>query len=251
MPTRDFASIVHSTLPPLQPLIQIPRTIPYLNFRKRTRRIIFRSFFGGVGVLLLIGILAFAGLNLIESRNAANTANSNAAQGATVTLGAKAQKAEEKILRGETLTPDDISGITNDELRIVRNVSFARYGRKYERPGLGDYFYTKSWYKPNDNYSDSMVTAIDKVNIDLIIGMENGVSANKAAAKVMNSSSGTGTGNPANNYQDSGNPTNSLSQEALAEVKKFWDSTPSNAAIRIMENSLKHMMPVTQRNIRT
>ena len=125
---------------------------------------------GGLSALVLVAILAFAGIYLFMSRSQSDTANSNSAS--TLTIGPKAQKAEEKILRGEALTQDDLAGLTNDELRIVRNVHFARYGRKYERPGLGDYFFTRSWYKPNESYSDSMVNATDKANINLILAME-------------------------------------------------------------------------------
>ena len=70
------------------------------------------------------------------------------------------------------MTPTDIEGLPPEELRIVRNVHFARYGRKYERPGLGDYFFTRPWYKPNDAYADGMISSTDKSNIDLILAAE-------------------------------------------------------------------------------
>jgi hypothetical protein len=89
-----------------------------------------------------------------------------------ITLSEKGQQIEGKILRGEALNSSDLEGFSTAELRILRNVHFARYGRKYERPGLGDYFYTRSWYKSNDAFNDSMLTSIDKENITMILSVE-------------------------------------------------------------------------------
>ncbi len=91
----------------------------------------------------------------------------------TLTLSEKGQQIEEKILRGESLSASDLEGFSTPELRILRNVHFARYGRKYDKGGLGDYFFTRPWYKPRDDYNESMITSNDKGNVNLILAAEN------------------------------------------------------------------------------
>lgn len=89
----------------------------------------------------------------------------------------RARQVEEKILRNETLSDGDIGGLSAYELRVLRNMHFARYGRKYDQEGqLGGYFYTRPWYKPSDSYNENMITATDKANINLIVAAERSVS---------------------------------------------------------------------------
>lgn len=88
-------------------------------------------------------------------------------------VGERARQVEEKILRGEALAEGDLAGLSAYELRVLRNVHFARYGRKYDEGGqLGGYFYTRPWYKPSDTYADSQLTQTDKDNVNLILALE-------------------------------------------------------------------------------
>ncbi|HEX8459202.1 MAG TPA: YARHG domain-containing protein [Pyrinomonadaceae bacterium] len=103
----------------------------------------------------------------------------------------RAQQIEAKILRGESLTEGDIEGLSPYELRVLRNVHFARYGRQYDRPGLGDYFATRPWYKPSSDYKDSMVTATDKGNINLILARESTAGSPPPAANNTSASTVT------------------------------------------------------------
>jgi YARHG domain len=147
---------------------------------------------GGIVLSLMIGAVGF--FAFFELNGSRETSNLNSNSSSPPTLGAKAQKAEEKILRGESLTPSDIDGLTPEELRIVRNVHFARYGRKYDRPGLGDYFSTKPWYKVSDTYNDNMVTGTDKSNIDLILAAEkNSVTATPPPMSTSDNVGSSGT----------------------------------------------------------
>lgn len=131
--------------------------------------------FGGFAVLAVLFIAGFIVLKYSNSNSQAlvnENFNANSVSPSPNILIAKAQQIEEKILRGEALNASNLEGLSTLELRILRNVHFARYGRKYERPGLGDYFYTRPWYKPSDDYKDSMVNAADKENINLILSIE-------------------------------------------------------------------------------
>jgi hypothetical protein len=114
----------------------------------------------------------------------------------------KAKQSEEKILRGESLTISDISGLSNYERRILRNVNFAKYGRKYEKNvDLNTYFNSRPWYKPHDDYNDNLLTQVDKDNIKLIYENENGVA---------NSNTG--------GYQPSSTPSSSSRTELNREI---------------------------------
>jgi hypothetical protein len=129
----------------------------------------------GVAGLLIVGIAGLLIFLYVLKPNQTVAENVNSisqAPASTLTLSEKAQQIEEKILRGEALSADELEGLSAQELRILRNVHFARYGRKYEKPGLGDYFYNRSWYKPSDDYKDSLINATDKDNINLIVAAE-------------------------------------------------------------------------------
>lgn len=122
-----------------------------------------------LGVLLLLGAIAVVAVIYTRERGTNSVSTSSPTGPALSTRG---QEIEAKILRGERLTSNDLTGFSPEELRILRNVHFARYGRKYERPGLGDYFFTRDWYRPSDDYKDSMVNSTDKANVELILSLE-------------------------------------------------------------------------------
>lgn len=73
------------------------------------------------------------------------------------------------------LTYSDIAGLSSSQLRLARNEIYARHGRKFDDSELQAYFNSKSWYvgyiDPED-FSDSMLSDIEKSNIDLIKAYE-------------------------------------------------------------------------------
>ncbi len=141
----------------------------------------------GIAVIGLLMLVVLGAYIFTRSRSQPAIATASPTPAPTPTMGEKAKQVEAKILQGETLSDGDIAGLSAYELRILRNVHFARYGRKYDRPGLGDYFYTQSWYKPSDDYKESMVTSTDKANINLLLAAERTV-GNSETASVNNSS---------------------------------------------------------------
>jgi len=70
---------------------------------------------------------------------------------------------------------DDISlaQLTPDELRLLRNSIYAKYGRIFSSKDLTDYFSKFSWYIPKKKNVDSLLTEIDKINIEKILLFEN------------------------------------------------------------------------------
>lgn len=130
---------------------------------------------GGLVLALALTFIAVLGYRNRHGNAARTPASSQ-------TMGEKATRLEERILRGEALTGGDIAGLSAYELRMLRNVHFARHGRSYDKPGLGDYFYTRPWYKPDPAYNDKLITATDKANISLILPEENRLKAAEAAS---------------------------------------------------------------------
>ncbi len=73
------------------------------------------------------------------------------------------------------LTAEELKSVPADQLRLARNEIFARRGRLFTSAELKEYFEAKDWYegviKPED-FSDSMLSEIEKENIDLIKARE-------------------------------------------------------------------------------
>ena len=80
---------------------------------------------------------------------------------------------EDKIVKGDLLTDSDLSGLSLAEIKRLRNTIFARHGRIFQTPELNNYFASRPWYKPRDNYSDGDLTANDRANIRVITATEN------------------------------------------------------------------------------
>ncbi len=66
------------------------------------------------------------------------------------------------------ITGPELQGRSKAELRVMRNEIFARHGRVFQSPDLDAYFATKPWYTKNQNYSDDLLTGVDKENVRLI-----------------------------------------------------------------------------------
>lgn len=124
------------------------------------------------GSILLILALGVLGVWLYQRKSVALAPAAAAPVTSATSVSSRSVQAEDKILRNQLLGDADVSGLALNELRILRNVHFARYGRKYERPGLGDYFSTRPWYQPRDDFNENMLTDLDKANIKIVQAAE-------------------------------------------------------------------------------
>jgi serine/threonine-protein kinase len=79
---------------------------------------------------------------------------------------------EDKILKGDVLSESDLKGLSPAEIKRLRNTIFARHGRIFQTPELNNFFASRPWYTPRDNYSDADLTPNDRANIDLIAAAE-------------------------------------------------------------------------------
>jgi len=66
------------------------------------------------------------------------------------------------------LTDSDLQNINKKDLRIMRNEIFARYGYIFKSEELKAYFKNQSWYTPKYSDVNSMLTNIEKKNIEFI-----------------------------------------------------------------------------------
>lgn len=70
------------------------------------------------------------------------------------------------------LTDSDLKNLDKAQLRILRNAIYARYGKTFKSVDLQSLFECYSWYKKNQDYSDSMINDVDRYNIQMILKYE-------------------------------------------------------------------------------
>lgn len=66
------------------------------------------------------------------------------------------------------LTQNDLIGRSAWELDIMRNEIYARHGRPFVKVKFARYFNEQSWYEVNPNYSDGLLSLVEKRNANLI-----------------------------------------------------------------------------------
>lgn len=87
------------------------------------------------------------------------------------TIQAYENKIREKITT-EVLKAETFEGLFTEELRVLRNEIYARHGRVFKDAELQKTFAAMTWYKPNPEYNDSMLTETEKANLKLIVEAE-------------------------------------------------------------------------------
>lgn len=76
------------------------------------------------------------------------------------------------LLDGQVLKPEQLRELSRRELRILRNMVYARRGRKFRSPLLQEYFDRMEWYRVDPGYTDKKITRNDERNIRLIRSVE-------------------------------------------------------------------------------
>jgi hypothetical protein len=80
---------------------------------------------------------------------------------------------EDPTLLDKQLTVDQLKDFSRRDLRLLRNLIYARRGRPFKSDLLKSYFEAVEWYKPDPKYTDARLTAVDKRNINVILSLEN------------------------------------------------------------------------------
>ncbi|MEH2077283.1 MAG: YARHG domain-containing protein [Nostoc sp.] len=74
------------------------------------------------------------------------------------------------------VTDADLEGKDGFQLDIMRNSIFASHGRRFETPGLQDYFDKQPWYKPiypANSFPPKLLSKLEQQNVDYISKYQN------------------------------------------------------------------------------
>lgn len=66
------------------------------------------------------------------------------------------------------LTEEKLTGLSLLELRILREEFYARHGKKFDAPGVRDYFNWRDWYKEAKDQKTVRLNKIEQQNVDLL-----------------------------------------------------------------------------------
>ena len=73
------------------------------------------------------------------------------------------------------MTEDKLAGLSILELRILREEFYARHGKKFDAPGIREYFNWRDWYKPAKDQKSIKLNKIEQQNVDLLAAYESKV----------------------------------------------------------------------------
>ncbi len=73
------------------------------------------------------------------------------------------------------LTVDQLKDMSRRDLRVLRNMVYARRGRKFKSQLLQSYFDRMEWYSIDPDYGDNKLTKNDQRNIKLIRSVEDSI----------------------------------------------------------------------------
>jgi hypothetical protein len=77
----------------------------------------------------------------------------------------------EKI-SNEPITDEMVIGLFVEDLRVLRNEIYARHGRVFKDKELQKYFEAQSWYQPNPEFKDEMLSETEAKNLAIIKEVE-------------------------------------------------------------------------------
>ena len=72
----------------------------------------------------------------------------------------------------QLITRAEVKDVPLEELKLVRGIVFGRHGRIFKDWDIGVYLKEQPWYKPNPNFTNSMLNETERKNLDLIREME-------------------------------------------------------------------------------
>jgi hypothetical protein len=78
----------------------------------------------------------------------------------------------ETAISKRLLTENDLTGLSKQQLRILRNTVYAKHGRKFKSPDLQEYFSAKDWHHPQYDDVDHLLNSYEKENAVFILAHE-------------------------------------------------------------------------------
>lgn len=111
-----------------------------------------------------------ATLSEIERKNIARlTEEKNKGRHTAISIG------DMDNFQNAVLTEDKLAGLSILELRILREEFYARHGKKFDAPGIAEYFTWRDWYKPAKDQKTVKLSHIEQQNVDLLSAYESKV----------------------------------------------------------------------------
>jgi hypothetical protein len=108
-----------------------------------------------------------AGLTDIERKNIERlNAEKNKGRHTAISIG------DMDNFQSALLTEDKLAGLSILELRILREEFYARHGKKFDAPGVRDYFNWRDWYKPAKDQKGIRLTRIEQQNVETLARYE-------------------------------------------------------------------------------
>lgn len=78
-----------------------------------------------------------------------------------------------ELFEGRLISAQMLRGLSLNELRLLRNEIYARHGRQFQAVWLSQYFYSQTWYQPDEKFKDEDLSGPDKQNVETIVAYEN------------------------------------------------------------------------------
>lgn len=155
IPSSDEASGLENVQQPTNPIVPSPE--------KKSNNTLVLSLVAVVILILLVGLI-------IVDNNADNNVDTD------VSEYDEFQSDDEEYMSygfydvacGRLLDEADIAHCTKGELRIMRNWIYARHGYIFQTQDMRDYFSKFGWYEPRYSDVSSLLSDVEKKNVEFI-----------------------------------------------------------------------------------
>ncbi|MBP7735338.1 MAG: YARHG domain-containing protein [Spirochaetes bacterium] len=117
--------------------------------------------------------------------------------------------------KNQAVDPASWSGSSIEDLILARNAVFARYGYVFKSGALNRHFLSVGWYRPDRNFSYSMLTKIDQRNVNAILAAEK-----KKVGELKNRIAGTAV--KTKRYFMAAGVKERVPASAEEEMRKWW-----------------------------
>jgi hypothetical protein len=68
----------------------------------------------------------------------------------------------------DRVQPSELANVSLDELKLIRGIVFGKHGRVFKDYEIKAYLTNKSWYKPDQSFSNSHLNDVERRNLDVI-----------------------------------------------------------------------------------
>ena len=68
----------------------------------------------------------------------------------------------------QKIKPAELAKLDHEQLQLIRGIVFGKRGRVFKEKNIQDFLEKQTWYKPKTNFSNAVLTGIERDNLDLI-----------------------------------------------------------------------------------